>query len=116
MKLRILPVAANVGAAILAALTLPASAAPEAPALRAPAGKWPTPQVLWEKTCARCHTTGVGPELRGRALPPEYVASVVRNGMMAMPAFPHTSIDDASLDGVARLVSTSKLPKPAAKR
>lgn len=114
---RLFPVIAA-SAVLSLSLALPAGAEPSTASAPAPrtAGHWPSPQVLWEKTCARCHTTGVGPELRGRALPPEYVTSVVRNGMMAMPAFPHTSIDDASLEGVARLVSTSKLPKPAAKR
>lgn len=114
MNARNLPLLAA-GAALLAALALPAGAAPTAPAAT-PSGQWPSPQVLWDKTCGQCHLTGVGPELRGRALPPEYIRSVVRNGMLAMPAFPHSAIDDASLDGVARLVSTSKLPKPAAKR
>lgn len=114
MNPRNLPLLAA-GAAFLAAFALPADAEPTAPA-RSPSGQWPSPQVLWEKTCSRCHLTGVGPELRGRGLPPEYIRSVVRNGMLAMPAFPHSAIDDASLDGVARLVSTSKLPKPAAKR
>ena len=104
------------GAALLAMLAVSAGAAPATSARQTPSGQWASPQLLWEKTCARCHTTGVGPELRGRALPPEYITSVVRNGMLAMPAFPHTAIDDASLESVARFVSTSKLPKPASKR
>ncbi len=115
MNPRILPLV-PVGAALLAVLAASAGAAPPTPARQTPSGQWASPQVAWEKTCARCHTTGVGPELRGRALPPEYITSVVRNGMLAMPAFPHTAIDDASLESVARFVSTSKLPKPAAKR
>lgn len=99
---------------LAAALALPVGAAPTPAAT--PAGRWKSPQEAWEKTCSRCHLTGVGPELRGRALPPEYIQQVVRNGMLAMPAFPHSAIDDATLNGVARLVSTSKMPKPAAKR
>ena len=116
MKRRMFPVVAA-GMALAASLTLPAGAEP-APrtANSAPSGQGRSPQELWDKTCSRCHLTGVGPELRGRQLPPEYVRMIVRNGFLAMPAFPHSSIDDATLDGVARLVSTSKLPKPAAKR
>ena len=101
------------GAVFTAALALPAiTSALAAPAKPAPAA----PPAVWEKVCSRCHLTGVGPELRGRALPPEYVRTVVRNGLLAMPAFPHSSVDDASLDSVARFVALSRLPKPAAQR
>jgi 4-cresol dehydrogenase (hydroxylating) cytochrome subunit len=103
------------GAAVCAAIALPA-VAETAPRAANPSAQSPSAQVLWEKTCSRCHLTGVGPELRGRALPPEYIRTVVRNGVLAMPAFPHSAIDDASLDAVARFVSASKLPKSAAKR
>lgn len=97
-------------ALLAAALALPAIAAASAkPAPAAP------PQV-WDKICSRCHLTGVGPELRGRALPGEYIRTVVRSGMRAMPAFPHSSINDAALDSVALYVATSRLPKPAAQR
>ena len=115
MNLSILSKCATFGAALVVALALPADAAPPAPARNGQSGQWASPQVLWEQTCARCHTTGVGPARRGRARPQEYVVSVVRNGMLAMPAFPHSAIDDASLSDIARFVSTSRLPKPAAK-
>jgi mono/diheme cytochrome c family protein len=94
-------------AAFAPALSMPAHASPD--------GRWTSPQEAYEKTCARCHMSGVGPELRGRALPPDYIRSVVRQGLLAMPAFPHSALDDATLEGVARLVSKSTLPK-AAKR
>ncbi len=110
MSLRVI----HLAAAIALVGALPASAAPTQPT-RSKAG-WKSPEEAWDKTCARCHTTGVGPELRGRELPPEYVQLVVRNGMLAMPAFPHSMLDDATLDGVARFVSKSKLAKPATSR
>ena len=113
MIVRLFPLVAA-SAVLATVLVLPAGAAPTPPAK--PSSQWKSPQEAWEKTCSRCHLTGVGPELRGRALPPEYIRTVVRNGMLAMPAFPHSAIDDATLDGVARLVYTSRMPKPAAKR
>ena len=66
MNARNLPLLAA-GAALLAALALPAGAAPKDPAAT-PSGQWPSPQVLWDKACGQCDLTGVGPELRGRAL------------------------------------------------
>jgi len=104
----LLPLAMLTAAAALPALT----AAAAAPAKSAPVAA----PVVWDKVCSRCHLTGVGPELRGRALPPEYVRTVVRGGLMAMPAFPHSSIDDGTLDNVAKYVAASRLPKPAAQR
>lgn len=113
MNLRVVYLAAA-GAALALVTALPSGAAPAHPT-RSKAG-WKSPEEAWEKTCARCHITGVGPELRGRALPPEYINAVVRNGMRAMPAFPHSMLDDATLNGVARIVSKSKLAKPATSR
>lgn len=61
----------------------------------------------FQQTCLSCHATGVGPVITGRNLPPDVVKAFVRNGSRAMPAFPHTMIDDATLDGIAKLVSES---------
>lgn len=95
--------------ALAALLTLGA-----APAVHAsPTGVWRGSNEAWEKVCSRCHLSGVGPELRGRQLPPEYIKQVVRHGFLAMPAFPHGAIDDATLDGVALYVSKSRLNAPA---
>jgi len=113
MIIRTLPLAA---ASAVFALVLAAPASAGSPPAPKPDGQWKSPQEAWDKTCSRCHLTGVGPELRGRDIPPEYIRTVVRNGMRAMPAFPHSALGDATLDGVARLVSTSKLPKPVGKR
>ncbi|HZV58278.1 MAG TPA: cytochrome c [Sphingobium sp.] len=65
-------------------------------------------QRYYQQVCMACHAAGVGPELRGRELPVEAVKMFVRNGSRGMPAFPQSMIDDATLDAVARLVSTSK--------
>jgi 4-cresol dehydrogenase (hydroxylating) cytochrome subunit len=109
---RRLPVLAVGGLGLLgmaaAALTGPLAT----PAAASPNGNWATPQEAYDKVCSRCHLSGVGPELRGRALPVDYIKLIVRNGHLAMPAFPHSSINDATLEGVARLVSAQKLPQP----
>jgi mono/diheme cytochrome c family protein len=104
MTLRYIPLAVA-GIVLTAAIALPAGASPT--------GVWTSPQEAYEKNCARCHLTGVGPELRGRALPAVYIRLTARSGRLAMPAFPHSAIDDATLEGVAHLISTSKLPQAA---
>ncbi|NOW45866.1 hypothetical protein FHW96_002024 [Novosphingobium sp. SG751A] len=94
--------------ALAAMLTLGSASS----AFASPTGVWRGPNEAWEKVCSRCHLSGVGPELRGRQLPPEYIKQVVRHGFLAMPAFPHGAIDDATLDGVALYVSKSRLNAP----
>jgi 4-cresol dehydrogenase (hydroxylating) cytochrome subunit len=78
------------------------------------AGQWQSGEQAWEQVCARCHTTGVGPELRGRAIPSDYVISIVRMGFLAMPAFPHSHIDDATLSEVAAMIESSAPPETEA--
>ncbi|NMG44273.1 4-cresol dehydrogenase, partial [Aromatoleum toluvorans] len=60
---------------------------------------------VYEKVCRYCHEANVGPVLKGRALPEEYIRRVVRLGNRAMPAFRPSEIDDATLADVARRVS-----------
>lgn len=62
----------------------------------------------YKQVCLSCHAAGVGPDIRGRDLPVEAIKMFVRNGSRGMPAFPQSMIDDATLDGVAKLVSASK--------
>lgn len=100
----------NIRPVLLAALI---SLGTASSAFASPTGVWRGSTEAWEKVCARCHLSGVGPELRGRQLPPDYIKQVVRHGFLAMPAFPHGAIDDATLDGVALYVSKSRLNAPA---
>jgi mono/diheme cytochrome c family protein len=76
------------------------------------AGEWRSPQHIFQQTCAFCHTTGVGPELRGRQLPPEYVSYVMLNGLRAMPAFRPTDFSPAEVAAMAKMLNES--PAPAA--
>jgi mono/diheme cytochrome c family protein len=73
----------------------------------APAGDfvWKDGTEVYAKVCAYCHDQGVGPVIRGRALPPVYIRNVVRNGNRAMPAFRAAEIDDETLSKVAEYIS-----------
>lgn len=77
-----------------------AAAAPEAPG-------------AYQAICRHCHESGVGPELRGRQLQPLYIDLFVRRGMRAMPSFPRSFIDDATLAEIARFIEKSGPPPGA---
>ncbi len=68
-------------------------------------GKWQNGQEIYDKVCGYCHEVNVGPVLKGRALPVEYIQYVVRHGNRAMPSFRPSEIDDDMLAQVARLIS-----------
>lgn len=93
-------------AAGLAALSLTAVA--QQPQQTTSAG-----QRFYEKTCAKCHETGIGPVIRGRGLTPEVVTFFARTGVNAMPAFRVTDIDDATLHDVGVYLSNSQPPAAA---
>lgn len=67
---------------------------------------------VYDKVCRYCHEAGVGPVIKGRQLPPEYVKRVVRFGNRAMPSFRPTEIDDAALAAVATLIASSTAGAP----
>lgn len=75
----------------------------------APSG-WASGQEAFTKVCARCHTTGVGPEILGRELDPDYITYVVRHGFVAMPPMLPSAIDDATLSQIAALIHESTAP------
>jgi mono/diheme cytochrome c family protein len=87
-----------VGCSILA---LPALAATAADGLR-----------VYEKVCRHCHEAGVGPVLKGRKLPPEYIQRMVRSGNRAMPAFRPSEIDEAALLELGKLIMNSTAGAP----
>jgi 4-cresol dehydrogenase (hydroxylating) cytochrome subunit len=68
-------------------------------------GTWNSGEQFYGHVCARCHETGIGPVLRGRALPVEYITTVARQGFKEMPAFRLSDIDDQTLQQVAEFVS-----------
>ncbi len=77
-----------------------ASAVAADPAPRAPA-------TIYAKTCGYCHGHNVGPIILGRALPPEFVTMMVRNGRGAMPAFRPTEITGAELAALAGWIAAA---------
>lgn len=69
-------------------------------------------QEAWEKTCARCHTAinekqdqSVGPDLSINQYDADTIAFFVRNGQLAMPAFPESAIDNATLADLADYIA-----------
>lgn len=75
----------------------------------APSGAfmWKDGREVYAKVCGYCHEQGVGPAIRGRALPPVYIRTIVRNGNRAMPSFRASEIDDESLAKLAEYISTN---------
>ncbi|SFN46371.1 Cytochrome C oxidase, cbb3-type, subunit III [Nitrosospira briensis] len=68
---------------------------------------WKDGPEVYTKVCGYCHEQGVGPVIRGRALPPVYIRNVVRNGSRAMPSFRIAEIDDESLTKLAEYISAN---------
>ncbi len=66
---------------------------------------WKDGAEIYAKICAYCHEAHVGPQIRNRELPSEYIRRVVRNGNRAMPAFRPSEIDDESLIKLADFIS-----------
>ncbi|HUH87279.1 MAG TPA: cytochrome c [Pusillimonas sp.] len=86
---------------------------------------WTSGAQAYSQVCAYCHDGGqVGPVLKGRNLPPAFFTAIARNGLRAMPAFPASFIDDATLQAVGEYLSTSppeatasgKAPEDSAQR
>jgi mono/diheme cytochrome c family protein len=69
------------------------------------------PERIYATNCGYCHGHNVGPLIRGRGLPSDYVATMVRHGRGPMPAFRQTEISPAELDALARWISASR-PDP----
>lgn len=68
-------------------------------------------QAKYEKLCALCHEADVGPELKGRQLPPAYISVIVRNGFLAMPAFPHSHLSDDELLAISEYIQQTPAPE-----
>ena len=67
---------------------------------------------LWNKVCARCHTVegksdpmSVGPDLSVNEYDADTLKYFIRNGHLAMPAFPESAISDASITDLADYVA-----------
>ncbi|WXL25481.1 cytochrome c [Ectopseudomonas mendocina] len=102
------------GSAIAACLALP-MALMSTTASADGDGVWKGGANVYAKVCGHCHDAGVGPVIKGRQLPPEYIQAIVRNGFRAMPAFTASYIDDKSLQQVAEYIQKSPAPAAVAK-
>ncbi len=71
------------------------------------AGQWRDGPQVYEKICSYCHDNGIGPEIKGRKLPPDYISSIVRNGYRAMPAFRAAEIDNKALSALSGYISST---------
>lgn len=85
--------------------------------------QWRSGEDLYNNVCGYCHKpeVGVGTVLQGRELPVEYLKVMVRNGFNAMPAFPDSFVDDASLAMLSKYLATlppapPKMPPQAPER
>jgi 4-cresol dehydrogenase (hydroxylating) cytochrome subunit len=76
------------------------------------AGQWRDAKQMYAQTCAYCHGAGVAVELLGSGLPPEYIASVIRNGLRAMPAFRPSDFNDADIAALVEMITASPAPVP----
>ncbi|MBQ0711308.1 cytochrome c [Ochrobactrum sp. AP1BH01-1] len=68
----------------------------------------------WNKVCARCHTVdgeadarSVGPDLSPNEYDADTLRFFIRNGHLAMPAFPGSALDDATIDDLAAYIATN---------
>jgi len=94
------------------------------------AGEQPAGKQLFERHCAQCHAPGFGhpgtmqlERVRGKALAvleerkdllPAYITTVVRNGLVEMPPYRPTEIDDAALNAIVNyLVPRNAVPDKA---
>jgi hypothetical protein len=74
--------------------------------------QWSGPEEIYKETCNYCHSSGVGPELLGRSLPPVYIAHTVRNGSNGMPSFRQTDFSNEELQALGEMIQGSKAPAP----
>ncbi len=79
-------------------------------------GIWKSGADVYSKTCTYCHDAGVSPVLKGRKLPPKMITTIVRQGLIEMPAFPESFIDNETLQALAKYIHESDAPQtqPAA--
>lgn len=71
-------------------------------------------QEAWNKVCARCHTVegkadahSVGPDLSVNEYDADTLRYFIRNGHLAMPAFPGSTLDDVTIDELAAYLATN---------
>lgn len=72
---------------------------------------WKDGAEVYQKVCALCHESSIGPILLGENLDPAYIQMIVRQGNEAMPAFRASEIDDKTLAKLAEYISNTAADK-----
>ncbi len=72
---------------------------------------WKDGAEVYQKLCALCHETKIGPVILGRGHDPLLISYMVRHGNRAMPAFRESEIDDQTLEKLAEYVSKAPADK-----
>ena len=65
---------------------------------------FPKGEQTYKTICGRCHEVGIGPDFKGRKLPTTFIVTMARSGFQAMPAFPMSHVDDATLLETAQYI------------
>lgn len=65
---------------------------------------FPKGEQTYKDICGRCHEVGIGPDFKGRKLPATFIVTMARSGFQAMPAFPMSHVDDATLLETAQYI------------
>ncbi|MCC6917503.1 cytochrome c [Nitrosomonas sp.] len=73
--------------------------------------QWSGGRNVYDTICQHCHETGVGPVIKGRQLPVEYITHVVRHGFRAMPAFPEPYISNEDLKSLGQYIQQTTSEK-----
>lgn len=63
-------------------------------------------EQTYKTICGYCHDVGVGPDFKGRQLPPTFTITMARSGFQAMPAFPMSHVDDETLLETAKYIES----------
>lgn len=74
------------------------------------AGHWKNSEEIFLKVCANCHDTGgrVGPNIKGRGFPKDYVFQTVRAGRNAMPSFRPSDMSNQELHALGDWLNTQR--------
>ena len=94
------PAAASTFALCLSLLTVPAEADDDSAAVR-------PPDSVYANACGSCHDNDLAPAILGRALKPDYIIHMVRNGPGAMPYFRPSEVSDAELKALSEWIFKS---------
>ncbi|KAB0265563.1 c-type cytochrome [Microvirga brassicacearum] len=72
-------------------------------------GRWKSGEEVYVKVCGRCHESGVGRVIKGRAFPPQAYGAFVRHGHLAMPSFRSSEIDDRALQALGEFLARAPI-------